>query len=632
MSVPTITERLEAATVKAENASQIMHDVANGGPAVEVPTESGPVPSIQKWYEDLNNRTSGAVGQVQAALDQEVQARQQLGERVDSAVLSYPDYAAASAAAATLPDGQAVEVRSDNNRSELSTRYTVNSEGSIEFAGYAFPSNLAEYDGESLQKIADYGKALPSYTALRAYEGRALAVRVTEKNTSGFFNLDTADTTTIDDGGTCIVDAIGRRWKRSDPGVVRAEYFGMVGDYYLSDGTPNPTPTDNAQAFQRLMDFMDQPSMKARAVLFSAGGFYTSVPLIINFPNRYIYGAGRNATRFIFGNSGVCVQFNNTNPNHGVFSFGGGMTGVGIRGNASSNILLDIDALNHCRFVDIDVAEASPVTGKAYRIGGVVCGHFEDIVYSANATIMSSPAYMGLNIELNYEGTGRPTGNTFVNVIIEGAAGDGCVLTDAENNTFIGGTIENNAGNNINIGATCRTNTWIGTAFESRETSYADVYDAGQMTKLINCYTSRWIRTAGSSFQFSVEGGVHGSFDLQGQYGNVENVQYGFFAPGSFLVHPTTTTKNIYNKTSGGLEFPKVATFTVPFSTNPTTWANNTGRPVQVMVAGSGLVFYVRNGSDIGAGNIGSPITILPGDALRIQASSGTPVISAIPL
>lgn len=83
-----------------------MHDVANGGPLVEVPTESGPVPSIQKWFAALNDRTSGAVGQVQQALDDEVLARQQLGERVDSAVLSYPDYAAASAAAATLADGQ----------------------------------------------------------------------------------------------------------------------------------------------------------------------------------------------------------------------------------------------------------------------------------------------------------------------------------------------------------------------------------------------------------------------------------------------------------------------------------------------------------------------------------------------
>lgn len=76
-TIPTLTERLEAATVKAEGASGIMHDVANGGPLIEVPTESGPVPSIAKWFADLNDRTSGAVGQVAADLEAEVQAREQ---------------------------------------------------------------------------------------------------------------------------------------------------------------------------------------------------------------------------------------------------------------------------------------------------------------------------------------------------------------------------------------------------------------------------------------------------------------------------------------------------------------------------------------------------------------------------
>lgn len=76
-TIPTLAERLEVATVKAEDASGIMHDVANGDAVTEVPTASGPVPSIAKWYADLNDRTSGAVGQVAADLEAEVQARQQ---------------------------------------------------------------------------------------------------------------------------------------------------------------------------------------------------------------------------------------------------------------------------------------------------------------------------------------------------------------------------------------------------------------------------------------------------------------------------------------------------------------------------------------------------------------------------
>lgn len=84
--IPSLADRIAASTVKAENASAIMHDVANGGPAAEVPTESGPVPSIQKWFADLNDRTSGAVGQVQQELDNEVLARQQADQALAQAI------------------------------------------------------------------------------------------------------------------------------------------------------------------------------------------------------------------------------------------------------------------------------------------------------------------------------------------------------------------------------------------------------------------------------------------------------------------------------------------------------------------------------------------------------------------
>ena len=84
--IPSLADRIEASTIKAENASQIMHDVANGDAVTEVPTDSGPVPSIAKWYADLNDRTSGAVGQVAADLEDEVLARQQADQGLAQAV------------------------------------------------------------------------------------------------------------------------------------------------------------------------------------------------------------------------------------------------------------------------------------------------------------------------------------------------------------------------------------------------------------------------------------------------------------------------------------------------------------------------------------------------------------------
>lgn len=93
------SDRINAAVEKAEIGSEILSQVANGDEFTEVPTTSGPVPSLKKWQKDNMDLISGGVI-----------------ARVDKAILSYPDYAAASAAAATLPDGQALIAPDDSGR------------------------------------------------------------------------------------------------------------------------------------------------------------------------------------------------------------------------------------------------------------------------------------------------------------------------------------------------------------------------------------------------------------------------------------------------------------------------------------------------------------------------------------
>lgn len=99
MSFASYTDRIESAVQKAENGSEILNIVANGDEFTEAPTTSGPVPSLKKWQKDNMNLISGGVI-----------------ARVDKAILSYPDYAAASAAAATLPEGQQVNVEDEKKR------------------------------------------------------------------------------------------------------------------------------------------------------------------------------------------------------------------------------------------------------------------------------------------------------------------------------------------------------------------------------------------------------------------------------------------------------------------------------------------------------------------------------------
>lgn len=119
-------DRINAAVEKAEIGSEILSQVANGDEFTEVPTTSGPVPSLKKWQKDNMDLISGGVI-----------------ARVDKAILSYPDYAAASAAAATLPDGQ--EIKAPNSDGRLSL-FKVQS-GGLVFASLAYiaPEDLRQF-------------------------------------------------------------------------------------------------------------------------------------------------------------------------------------------------------------------------------------------------------------------------------------------------------------------------------------------------------------------------------------------------------------------------------------------------------------------------------------------------------
>lgn len=89
-------------------------------------------------------------------------------------------------------------------------------------------AGLVGYDGGTSQDVLDNAKTLQDYTALRAYTGRATGARITTSGVAGTFWRDASDTTSADNGGTIIVDASGRRWKRFHaPGVVNVAWFGV---------------------------------------------------------------------------------------------------------------------------------------------------------------------------------------------------------------------------------------------------------------------------------------------------------------------------------------------------------------------------------------------------------------------
>lgn len=83
---------------------------------------------------------------------------------------------------------------------------------------------------------------LANYTALRAYAGPHTSLYIEGFSArgdggAGTFRYDSTDTTSADNGGTIIVDASNRRWKREFTGPVVPRWFGAVGDGTADDTT-----------------------------------------------------------------------------------------------------------------------------------------------------------------------------------------------------------------------------------------------------------------------------------------------------------------------------------------------------------------------------------------------------------
>ena len=97
-------------------------------------------------------------------------------------------------------------------------------------------SDLVTYDSGTVQDVLDGAKSLQDYAALRAYTGRAKRIYITgplgtakPAGIAGVFQYDSSDTTSADNGGTIIVGADGRRWKRDFSGNASVAWFGANG-------------------------------------------------------------------------------------------------------------------------------------------------------------------------------------------------------------------------------------------------------------------------------------------------------------------------------------------------------------------------------------------------------------------
>lgn len=186
------------------------------------------------------------------------------------------------------------------------------------------------------------------YASLRAYAGTANSIYVTgvvgtakPAGVSGYFAYDATDTTSVDNGGTIIVDALGRRWKRRFTGGLIPDWFGAVPDLFLADGrTLNPSPTDSTVALQKAIN-----ATNGHGTIQLTGAYLATATLnnggILTILGDDTYGRGFQVTgmtnkKFQLGiKSTAAHMFNHTYPRAAFRLYGAFFRGNGVL-NANS--------------------------------------------------------------------------------------------------------------------------------------------------------------------------------------------------------------------------------------------------------------------------------------------------------
>lgn len=143
----------------------------------------------------------------------------------------------------------------------------------------------------------DLVNKVPTYEALRSFSSvSAFDIVYVLGRTNlfdgahGVFVVDTTDTASVDNDGTILVDAAGRRWKRQIDSHIDVRWFGVVGDG-VADDYPPITKAITAAGGTYDLDsaYIYEPAIP---VYVPAGVYGVSQALFINKNNVVINGDG----------------------------------------------------------------------------------------------------------------------------------------------------------------------------------------------------------------------------------------------------------------------------------------------------------------------------------------------------
>lgn len=166
---------------------------------------------------------------------------------------------------------------------------------------------LDDVDAAAQRGTLGVGTSYATITALKAATAadglvRLLGYYAAGDGGGGVFRWDATDTTSADNGGTIITPTSGLsssgRWKRVYEGWVNVRWFGV-----------NPSRSDNADAFQRAVDWVSQAYPFVGGTLFVPAGWYvftfSGAASVITIPadNINIEGEGKGSRLMVSGHA-----------------------------------------------------------------------------------------------------------------------------------------------------------------------------------------------------------------------------------------------------------------------------------------------------------------------------------------
>lgn len=400
-------------------------------------------------------------------------------------------------------------------------------------------------------------------------------------------------------------------------------------DFAIGDGV--------SDEYTAIMAAYNWAASHGKSLFIPSGVYKFSQKLVFDIPEVYIFGAGIKSSSLQFTGSGIAVEFNDSNPNNGTFAFTGGLSDLEIVGNVNATTLLFNNNVNHWTCSRVNVREASPINGRGLKIVGPTGCHIEHFKCSTNAQLMTNRPLVGIEMDAHPVTGGRTACTTLIHPIIEGMTGDGVLLKGCDQLTWIGGTSENNDGNGVTFSdeGQPRINTLIGVGFESNR-GFADIFDAGQMNRFINCTSLDKTYFGVTSLFGEISGGYHQDIIVEGEFTTVHDLKYSFFGSGGvFQPKENTRYYNLFNsQLSSIVNIPK-AGHQIILGASPYLFTNNYGFPIDVMmdVDSSSVVtavFFCEGTTPNVKVDASGSIRLDPGNSLRITYS-GTPTFYWMP-